>query len=267
MAPVLASAIAHIDSLIAALQAGSLQSSTSSTVQATQHKQQQQQQKQAPAAGAAAPRAKPAKAVAAAPPPAVGAAADELFAKTQLAVARVLSAVPHPGSAKLLLCRIAVGGGAERAVVAGLQLHVSAEELTGRLVAVVLNLKPAKLAGELSEAMILAACARLPDGGELVRPVEVPAGAEPGDAIVCEGDQAPAAHPKTLKSGTHRRGAAHSGATSVRPASLVRAPLPPRRQLAQGVRAAHGAGRRCDLCWAPAVHGGERAPRRACRGA
>ncbi len=42
-------------------------------------------------------------------------------------------------------------------VVAGLKQHISREELTGRLVAVVLNLKPAKLAGELSEAMILAA--------------------------------------------------------------------------------------------------------------
>ncbi len=42
-------------------------------------------------------------------------------------------------------------------VVAGLRQHISREELTGRLVALVLNLKPAKLAGELSEAMILAA--------------------------------------------------------------------------------------------------------------
>lgn len=42
-------------------------------------------------------------------------------------------------------------------VVAGLRQHISREELGGRLVAVVLNLKPAKLAGELSEAMILAA--------------------------------------------------------------------------------------------------------------
>ena len=42
-------------------------------------------------------------------------------------------------------------------VVAGLKQHASREELTGRLVALVLNLKPAKLAGELSEAMVLAA--------------------------------------------------------------------------------------------------------------
>ena len=41
--------------------------------------------------------------------------------------------------------------------MAGLKQHISREELTGRRVAVVLNLKPAKLAGELSEAMILAA--------------------------------------------------------------------------------------------------------------
>lgn len=40
-------------------------------------------------------------------------------------------------------------------VVAGLKQHISREELTGRLVALVLNLRPAKLAGELSEAMIM----------------------------------------------------------------------------------------------------------------
>jgi hypothetical protein len=38
-------------------------------------------------------------------------------------------------------------------VVAGLKPYISREELTGRLVVVVLNLKPAKLAGELSEAV------------------------------------------------------------------------------------------------------------------
>lgn len=38
-------------------------------------------------------------------------------------------------------------------VVAGLKKHVSQEDLTGQLVACVLNLKPAKLAGELSEAV------------------------------------------------------------------------------------------------------------------
>lgn len=42
-------------------------------------------------------------------------------------------------------------------MVAGLRHHISREELTGRLVALVLNLRPAKLAGELSEAMMLAA--------------------------------------------------------------------------------------------------------------
>lgn len=62
----------------------------------------------------------------------------------------------HPsGSEKLWLCKVDVGGGAERQVVAGLRQHISREELTGRLVALVLNLKPAKLAGELSEAMIM----------------------------------------------------------------------------------------------------------------
>jgi tRNA-binding EMAP/Myf-like protein len=41
-------------------------------------------------------------------------------------------------------------------------------------VVVILNLKPAKLAGQASEAMVLAGVAPLPDGGELVHPIRPP---------------------------------------------------------------------------------------------
>ena len=51
---------------------------------------------------------------------------------------------------------------------AGLKQYIAKEKLLGSLVAVVLNLKPAKLAGELSEAMILAADATAADGSTLV---------------------------------------------------------------------------------------------------
>ena len=59
--------------------------------------------------------------------------------------------------------------------VAGLKGHVPAEQLQGSHAVAILNLKPAKLAGMASEAMLLAADAPKEDGTELVR-VLVPPG-------------------------------------------------------------------------------------------
>ena len=53
--------------------------------------------------------------------------------------------------------------------VAGLKGHVSAEQLHGSMRVAILNLKPAKLAGMASEAMLLAADAPQESGAELVR--------------------------------------------------------------------------------------------------
>jgi tRNA-binding EMAP/Myf-like protein len=83
----------------------------------------------------------------------------DLFARAHFAVARVVSVADHPASDKLLITSLDVGGGATRQVVAGLRQHVAAEALQGSCVGVVLNLKPARLAGEASEGMILAASA------------------------------------------------------------------------------------------------------------
>jgi aminoacyl tRNA synthase complex-interacting multifunctional protein 1 len=55
-------------------------------------------------------------------------------------------------------------------VCAGLKPYLTADQLLQRLVVLVVNLKPAKLAGELSEAMILAADAKAVDGSTLVSP-------------------------------------------------------------------------------------------------
>ncbi len=58
--------------------------------------------------------------------------------------------------------------------VAGLKGHIPAAELQGRLAVAILNLKPAKLAGMASEAMLLAADAPQEDGSELVRVLRPP---------------------------------------------------------------------------------------------
>ena len=54
-------------------------------------------------------------------------------------------------------------------VVAGLKKFVKVEELEGKKVCVILNLKPAKLAGQVSEAMILAGSVMVDGGNEIVK--------------------------------------------------------------------------------------------------
>src|SRR5512141_3143689 len=78
------------------------------------------------------------------------------FSKIRLKVARVLAAEPHPRADRLLKLRIDLGG-EERQLVAGIAAHYKPEELVGRNIVVVANLRPARLRGEISEGMLLAA--------------------------------------------------------------------------------------------------------------
>lgn len=80
----------------------------------------------------------------------------EEFAKIDLRVAKVLVAEKVEGSDKLLKLRISIAG-AERQIVAGIAQHYSPEQMVGKEIVVVANLKPAKLRGLLSEGMLLAA--------------------------------------------------------------------------------------------------------------
>lgn len=80
----------------------------------------------------------------------------EEFAKVQLRLARVLSAEKIQGADKLLKLKVDLGG-EERQVVAGIAMHYAPEALVGKRVVIVANLKPAKLRGEISQGMILAA--------------------------------------------------------------------------------------------------------------
>jgi len=78
------------------------------------------------------------------------------FAKVELVVAQVISAEPVPKADKLLKLKLDLGY-EQRQVVSGIAKHYKPEELTGRKVICVTNLKPVKLRGELSQGMILAA--------------------------------------------------------------------------------------------------------------
>ena len=59
-------------------------------------------------------------------------------------------------------------------MIAGLKKHVAKQDLEGSHVVIILNLKPAKLAGRASEAMVLAGVAPLPDDRELVHTLKPP---------------------------------------------------------------------------------------------
>ena len=78
------------------------------------------------------------------------------FARLELRVARVLAVEPHPNADRLLRLQIDLGD-ERRQLVAGLAQHYSPEDLVGREIVIVANLKPAKLRGELSQGMLLAA--------------------------------------------------------------------------------------------------------------
>jgi methionyl-tRNA synthetase len=115
---------------------------------------------------ATAPTATPSET---APPAATPAIVDsrisiEDFMKIDLRVARVLTAERVPNSKKLVKMTIEVGA-EHRTIVAGIAEAYEADALVGRHVAIVANLKPAKLMGIESNGMVLAAS---PDGGKPV---------------------------------------------------------------------------------------------------
>lgn len=78
------------------------------------------------------------------------------FAKVQLRVGRVFEAEPLEGSDKLLKLQVHIGE-EKRQIVAGIRANYTPEDLIGRQVVVVYNLKPAKLRGTESQGMLLAA--------------------------------------------------------------------------------------------------------------
>jgi len=79
----------------------------------------------------------------------------EDFRKIELRTAKVISAERIAGSDKLLKLQVDVGG-KPRQIVAGIAEHYTPEQMVGKQIVVVANLKPAKLRGEVSEGMLLA---------------------------------------------------------------------------------------------------------------
>jgi methionyl-tRNA synthetase len=80
----------------------------------------------------------------------------EDFAKVELRVAQVVAAKKHPNADKLLVLTLSLGN-EERTVVSGIAKWYRPEDLVGKKVVLVANLKPARLRGVESQGMILAA--------------------------------------------------------------------------------------------------------------
>jgi methionyl-tRNA synthetase len=75
--------------------------------------------------------------------------------KLDIRAAEIIDASEHPDAEKLFILK--VNAGEERQLVAGLRAHYKKEELIGRRILMLFNLKPAKLRGVMSQGMVLAA--------------------------------------------------------------------------------------------------------------
>ena len=78
------------------------------------------------------------------------------FKQVDLRIARVIAAEKVPKSDKLLKLQVSLGN-EQRQVIAGIAQHYKPEDLVGRKIVVVANLAPAKLMGQESQGMLLAA--------------------------------------------------------------------------------------------------------------
>ncbi|KAM9678530.1 aminoacyl tRNA synthase complex-interacting multifunctional protein 1 isoform 1-T1 [Trichechus inunguis] len=98
--------------------------------------------------------------------------------RLDLRVGCIITAKKHPDADSLYVEEVDVGETAPRTVVSGLVNHVPLEQMENRMVILLCNLKPAKMRGVLSQAMVM--CASSPEKVEILAP---PDGSVPGDRI------------------------------------------------------------------------------------
>lgn len=102
--------------------------------------------------------------------------------RLDLRVGCIISAKKHPDADSLYVEEVDVGEASPRTVVSGLVKHIPLEQMQNRMAVLLCNLKPAKMRGILSQAMVM--CASSPEKVEILDP---PSGAVPGDRITFEG--------------------------------------------------------------------------------
>ncbi|KAL1491949.1 hypothetical protein ABEB36_012464 [Hypothenemus hampei] len=141
---------------------------------------EQEPLKQQPPANATAPQPKPKKEKK--PPKEIPAELSVDVGRLDLKVGKVEDVQRHPDADSLYVLKINCGEDKPRTVCSGLVKHVPIEELQNRLVMLLCNLKPVKMRGITSEAMVM--CASSPDRVEVLIP---PPNCEPGDLVHCDG--------------------------------------------------------------------------------
>ena len=97
--------------------------------------------------------------------------------KMQFQVGKIISCEEVPKSKKLLCSKVQIGIEVKQ-IVSGIKAYYSAEEMVGKKVMVLVNLKPAKLAGVLSEGMLLCAENEKGELALMTPEKDMPAGAE-----------------------------------------------------------------------------------------
>jgi len=107
---------------------------------------------------------------------------EDLFSNIDLRVAKVIDVKEHPDADKLLILQIDLGDLGKRVIVAGIKQYYSKEEIMGKNIIIITNLKPAKIRGIKSNGMLLAAT----DSSGIVSLLN-PNDSNPGSRIFIEG--------------------------------------------------------------------------------
>lgn len=102
-----------------------------------------------------------------------------------LRVGKVLTVSRHPDADTLYVETVDVGEESPRTVVSGLVKYVPSEELLGRSIVLLCNLKPQKMRGVESQGMLL--CASIEGENKQVEPLDPPAECAPGERVYIEG--------------------------------------------------------------------------------
>ncbi|XP_030644899.1 tyrosine--tRNA ligase, cytoplasmic [Chanos chanos] len=118
--------------------------------------------------------------------PKTAAEEDEIIpSRLDMRVGKIISVDRHPDADSLYLEKIDVGEAEPRTVVSGLVAYVPKEELQDRMVVLLCNLKPQKMRGIESQAMLL--CASVEGEPRKVEPLDPPEGSSPGERVFIEG--------------------------------------------------------------------------------
>ncbi|KAJ3287434.1 Tyrosine--tRNA ligase, cytoplasmic [Rhizoclosmatium sp. JEL0117] len=109
-----------------------------------------------------------------------------IISKLDIVVGKIVEVGPHPDADSLYVEKIECGEAQPRTVVSGLRKYMTVEQMQNRHVLILKNLKPAKMRGVESQAMVL--CASNAEG-TVVEFLEPPAGSVAGDRVFFEGHE------------------------------------------------------------------------------